>query len=137
MVLPADFSLDPCYGGCKTRTFDVSKHTESRFLAGLSIPIVPSEPICLKSMNNCRLRLAGRAPGESWKHAGGLCVLVAFTQRHFGLIGSNLYIKTYKGGRETHAAGHPLGSYRGSSHLRNSGKVDRYLYLLKYKKLGA
>ena len=35
-----------------------SKHTESRFLAGLSISLVPSELICLNSMNNCKLNSA-------------------------------------------------------------------------------
>ena len=34
-----------------------SKHTESRFLAGLSISLVPSELICLNSMNNCAILL--------------------------------------------------------------------------------
>jgi len=29
------------------------KHITSRFLAGLSISLVPSDLICLKSMNNC------------------------------------------------------------------------------------
>ena len=32
-----------------------SKHTESGFLAGVSISLVPSELICLKSMNNCMI----------------------------------------------------------------------------------
>ena len=38
-----------------------SKHIESRFLAGLSISLVPSELICLNSMNNCKGGVHGGA----------------------------------------------------------------------------
>jgi len=58
-------------------------------------------------------RLARRARRASWRHAGSLCTLVAFTWRHFGLIGSNSCFKTYKGRRGTHAAEHLSSATKG------------------------
>ena len=66
-----------------------------------------------KSARDGEVRLARRARRASWRHAGSLCVLVAFTWRHFGLIGSNSCFKTYKGRRGTHAAEHLSSATKG------------------------
>ena len=71
------------------------------------------------------IRLARRARRASWRHAGSLCVLVAFTWRHFGLIGPNSCFKTYRGRRGTHAAKHPPECHERVSRMRPVLKTAR------------